>query len=56
VLALLAKNPFPGHPPRLIRAEFYDYRFTNSADHRANGAWWRREMIGEYMPAISLRE
>ncbi len=56
VLALLEKNPFPGHPPRYVRAEFYDYRFTNLAEHRASGAWWKREMLGEYLPPISLRE
>jgi hypothetical protein len=39
VLALLAKNPFPGHPPRYVRAEFYDYHFTNFAERRAAGAW-----------------
>jgi predicted DCC family thiol-disulfide oxidoreductase YuxK len=56
VLALLAKNPFPGHPPRFIRAELYNYHFTNFAERRATGAWWRRELVGEYLPAISLRE
>jgi predicted DCC family thiol-disulfide oxidoreductase YuxK len=71
VLALLDKNPFPNHPPRYIRAGFYDYRFTNFAEHRATGlrpdtsveasspqagAWWKREFIGEYLPPISLPE
>jgi predicted DCC family thiol-disulfide oxidoreductase YuxK len=56
VLALLDKNPFPNHPPRYIRAEFYDYRFTNFAERRATGAWWKRELIGEYLPPISLHE
>ena len=56
VLALLDKNPFPNHPPRYIRAEFYDYRFTNFAERRATGAWWQRELLGEYLPPISLRE
>jgi hypothetical protein len=56
VLALLEKNPFRDHPPRQIRAEFYDYRFTNLAERRVSGAWWKREFIGEYLPPISLRE
>ncbi len=56
VLALLDKNPFPNHPPHFIQAEFYDYRFTNLAERRATGAWWKRELIGEYLPPISLRE
>jgi predicted DCC family thiol-disulfide oxidoreductase YuxK len=55
VLALLAKNPFPNHPPRYIRAELYDYHFTNFAERRATGAWWKRELIGQYLPAISVQ-
>jgi hypothetical protein len=56
VTALLAKNPFPAHPPRFIRAQFYNYKFTNSAERDATGAWWKREYVGEYMPVVSLRE
>jgi predicted DCC family thiol-disulfide oxidoreductase YuxK len=56
VLALLAKNPFSDHPPRYIRAEFYDYHFTNFAERRTTGAWWKRELIGEYLPPVSLNE
>jgi uncharacterized membrane protein YphA (DoxX/SURF4 family) len=55
VLALLAKNPFPDKPPLYIRAELYDYHFTNFAERRASGAWWKRTLIGEYSPPISLR-
>ena len=54
VLALLDKNPFPGKPPHFIRAEFYSYHFTNFAERRATGAWWKRESIGEYLPPVSL--
>ena len=56
VLALLEKNPFPKKPPRFIRAELYDYRFTNFAERRATGAWWQRKLIGEYLPPVSLPE
>jgi len=55
-LALLGKNPFPGKPPRFLRAEFYNYHFTNFAERRATGAWWRREFAGEYLPPVSLHE
>jgi predicted DCC family thiol-disulfide oxidoreductase YuxK len=55
VLGLLEHNPFPGAPPRYIRAELYEYHFTNFKERRADGAWWRRELRGEYLPAISLR-
>ena len=56
VLALLAANPFPGHPPRYVRASLYDYHFTNPTTRRADGAWWRRDRQGLYCPALSLGE
>jgi len=56
VLNLLDKNPFPDHPPRYLRAEFYDYQFTDFAERRASGAWWKRERLGEYLPPISLSD
>ena len=56
VLGLLEKNPFPDKPPRYIRAELYDYHFTNFAERRATGTWWKRELIGEYLPPFSLPE
>lgn len=55
VLALLEHNPFPDGPPRFIRAQAYDYHFTDGETRRATGDWWRRELTGPYMPAISLR-
>ena len=55
VLALIAKDPFPDKPPVYIRAEVYDYHFTNSVERWATGAWWEREYLGEYLPAISLQ-
>jgi hypothetical protein len=54
VLGLLATNPFPGAPPRFIRAELYDYRFTTMAERHATGAWWTRRPVGEYLPVSSL--
>jgi hypothetical protein len=55
VLDLLAYNPFPDAPPRLIRAMVYQYHFTDIATYRATGAWWRRERQGLYMPVMPLR-
>ncbi|HTR41692.1 MAG TPA: lipase maturation factor family protein [Pseudomonadales bacterium] len=56
VLALLAKNPFPDKPPVYIRAEVYNYHFTDFTERRITGAWWKREYLGEYLPVISLHE
>ena len=54
VVALLTVNPFPAAPPRFIRAELYDYRFTTIAERHATGAWWARRPVGEYLPISSL--
>ncbi|HTT64884.1 MAG TPA: lipase maturation factor family protein [Bryobacteraceae bacterium] len=56
VLGLLQRNPFPGNPPHYIRAVVYDYTFTDFAERRQTGAWWRREEKGLYLPPISLRQ
>jgi lipase maturation factor 1 len=56
VLELMRKNPFPDKPPLYIRGELYNYQFTNFAERRAIGAWWKREFIGEYLPPVSLHE
>jgi hypothetical protein len=54
VLALLERNPFPNAPPHYIRAVVYDYHFTDFATRRKTGAWWRRQEMGAYLPALSL--
>ncbi len=55
VLRLLARDPFAGRPPRFVRAIFYLYRFTTPAERRETGAWWSRELVGDYVPPIQLR-
>lgn len=55
VLHLLARNPFPSTPPRYIRAMLYDYKFTTTGERHATGNWWKRELKGDYLPAVSLR-
>jgi len=54
VLGLLAGNPFPGRPPRRVRAVLYDYRMTDLAERRRTGIWWKRERLGLYVPPLSL--
>jgi hypothetical protein len=56
VLGLIEKNPFPDKPPKFIRAMVYEYRFTDFAERRRTGNWWRRELKGEYMPPLSWQE
>ena len=54
VLALLAHNPFPDHPPQYMRARLYDYHFNTNENRSTTGHWWRRELLGDYFPVISL--
>ena len=53
-LALMRNNPFPAQPPAQIRALFYRYHYTTWQQKQATGAWWTRELLGAYLPAVSL--
>jgi hypothetical protein len=50
-LSLLAGNPFPDAPPRYIRAQLYRYEFAPPGD--PGGAWWRRTLLGPWLPPLS---
>ena len=54
-LRLLRTNPFPQHPPRYLRALLYHYRFTTADERRRTGDWWKRELIGIYVPTVALK-
>jgi lipase maturation factor 1 len=56
VLDLLGASPFPKAPPRYVRALSYDYTFTDVETRRRTGAWWKRELTGTYLPAVSLQD
>jgi len=51
-VSLFAGNPFPGKPPRWIRAVLYRYSFATPGN--ANGRWWNRKRVGDvWLPAMS---
>jgi len=54
MLRLLRRNPFPDAPPVWVRARYYDYRFTSRREQRETGAWWVRELAGEYVRPFRL--
>jgi predicted DCC family thiol-disulfide oxidoreductase YuxK len=54
VTRLLARNPFPDAPPQYVRAKLFEYHFASTEEHRATGAWWKREERGDYLPPVSL--
>jgi hypothetical protein len=53
VLALFADNPFSQSPPVSVRAVIYQYWFTDMKTKRATGRWWRRQLLGQYAPALT---
>ncbi len=49
-LSLIANNPFPGDPPRYVRAVLYRYHFTQPG---GDASWWKRERLGLWLAPIS---
>jgi hypothetical protein len=54
VLSLFAANPFPGKPPREVRAVLWQYWFTDLKVKREEGLWWNRKMLGLYAPTLEF--
>lgn len=52
VKKLLKTDPFPDNPPKLLRARLMRYEFTTMAERKATGDWWKRVVIGEYLPEV----
>ncbi len=52
ILDLIAHNPFPDQPPKFIRAELYEYRFTDWGEKESR--IWNRRRVGPYLPPLSL--
>jgi hypothetical protein len=53
VLDLFAGNPFPTAPPRFVRAVLWQYWFSTLEQKHTEGAWWRRQLVGAYGPALT---
>jgi hypothetical protein len=53
-LRLLRHNPFPEAAPAFVRARYYRYRYTTFRERRATGAWWSRELVGDFLPPVRL--
>jgi hypothetical protein len=50
-ISLFAANPFPGKPPKFIRAVLYRYSFAKPGNVQGN--WWKRERIRLWLPVMS---
>ncbi|KAL4231529.1 Lipase maturation factor 1 [Mactra antiquata] len=55
-ISLIDYNPFEGRdPPQYVRVQHYNYKYTKIGSVDAmSGRWWKRRLIGDYMPPISL--
>ncbi|MER5478574.1 lipase maturation factor family protein [Streptomyces sp. NPDC002734] len=54
-LRLLRHSPFPPtSPPRWIRARLFRYRFATRAERRAEGVYWVREYVRDFLPPTRL--
>ncbi len=56
VLGLLRTNPFPDAAPRYVRAMLYEYHFTDPQERAATHQWWKREVVRQYFPPVSLSD
>jgi lipase maturation factor 1 len=54
VWALLGPSPFVDGPPRSIRVLRYRYQFTTADEKARTGAWWRRQLVGTWLPPSRL--
>src|SRR5205823_3537467 len=54
VLALMGDNPFPGAPPKFIRARLFEYKFADVDAPFKDGTWWIRAERGMYLEPMSL--
>jgi hypothetical protein len=53
-IGLFAENPFPGKPPRYIRAVLYRYSFVKPGNPK--DLWWSRERVSLWIPALSAND
>jgi hypothetical protein len=53
-LSLFANNPFPGKPPRYIRAVLYRYTFVRH--DKSQHLWWDRKLIGTWIAPVSIND
>lgn len=54
--SFFAVNPFPDEPPKFIRGVVYNYNFTTPEERAETGNWWKRSLVREYFPALTLRK
>lgn len=56
VVGLLESNPFGSQPPLAIRALKYEFKFASWEERKETGHWWKRQLVGIYLPKMSLKQ
>jgi hypothetical protein len=56
VRALLASDPFGSEPPRELRLTISAYEFTDAAEWRRTGLYWKRGTPRLFCPVLTLRD
>ena len=51
-VGLFASNPFPGRPPRYVRAVRYRYKFAPPG----SGQWWQRERVDIWLVPVAAND
>jgi hypothetical protein len=54
VISRFEADPFPDHPPTVVRMRRYRLAFVDRETHRETGNYWRKESVGDYLPAVYL--
>ena len=52
VLGLFRADPFHDKQPSMVRTVLWQYWFTDLETKRKTGAWWRRQELGSFSPAV----
>ena len=52
VIQLFAKDPFPDQPPRFLRLQKYEYRFSTFEERKQSGDIWQRTWVGPFGPVF----
>jgi hypothetical protein len=56
VMDQFRSDPFPDHPPTIIRMRGYRLAFTDPDTRRRTGHYWHKEFVGDYLPALWQNE
>ena len=54
VLRLFRGNPFAQSAPHYVRAVLWQYWFTSIEEKQRTGNWWRRSLLGQYAPTLTI--